>query len=69
MQGSLLIVIETLGATFIATAGYNDLGYQELRPEGYVIIPTREDLMLEAMQQWKDGHVSFMILLTLPRLY
>jgi hypothetical protein len=40
---------------------YNDLGYQELWLEEYVTKPTREDLMLQAMQQWKEGHVGFML--------
>ena len=47
----------------MATVGYNDLGYRELRPEGYVILPAQEDLMEEAMQQWKAGHVSFTVII------
>jgi anaphase-promoting complex subunit 4 len=34
---------------------YSDLRYEEV---GDVIVPTREDLMLEVMRRWKEGIVS-----------
>lgn len=44
----------------MATTCYNDLGYQE--HEEYVSVPTREDLILGAMERWKEGHVGFVAL-------
>lgn len=49
--------------------GYNDLGYQELHPDGYVKVPAREDLMLDAMKRWEEGHVRLRINALLPRRY
>ncbi|KAF8078603.1 anaphase-promoting complex, cyclosome, subunit 4-domain-containing protein [Lyophyllum atratum] len=42
----------------IATISYNDLGYQPVQADNHVNVTTREDLMLEAVERWKQGHLS-----------
>jgi len=42
-------------STFIATVKYSNLGYQPLEPSMYVKLSGREDLMLHAMERWKEG--------------
>jgi anaphase-promoting complex subunit 4 len=39
---------------------YNDLGYQNLRLEGYVNGPSREDLVHRALQLWNEEQVCTM---------
>ncbi|RDB29551.1 Anaphase-promoting complex subunit 4 [Hypsizygus marmoreus] len=43
--------------TYIATLRYSDLGYRVLRADEYVKMASREDLMLEAVKHWKEGHL------------
>ena len=43
---------------FIATASYNEVGYKNLRYDGYVKSPAREDLMQSALELWKNGDVG-----------
>jgi anaphase-promoting complex subunit 4 len=50
-------LIGYVGPTLLATVGYSDLGYQQLRGE-HVAVPSREDLMLNVMQQWKASQVG-----------
>ncbi|KDQ63736.1 hypothetical protein JAAARDRAFT_203134 [Jaapia argillacea MUCL 33604] len=47
--------LRSTGGTFIATMCYNDLGYENLKPGGYVNGPAREDLLGEAMELWKQN--------------
>ncbi|GLB36171.1 putative DEAD-domain-containing protein [Lyophyllum shimeji] len=42
----------------IAIVNYNDLGYQSMQSDNYVNLATREDLMLEAVERWKQGDLS-----------
>ncbi|KAJ7169881.1 anaphase-promoting complex, cyclosome, subunit 4-domain-containing protein [Mycena filopes] len=46
------------GGAFIATAGYNELEYQELGFAEYVSAPSREDLMQRAMELWEQGQLA-----------
>ncbi|THH16998.1 hypothetical protein EW146_g3736 [Bondarzewia mesenterica] len=49
---------KTLGPTYIATVTYSDLGYQASPAAGYVREPSREELIVDAFQRWKNGQVG-----------
>lgn len=49
----------TLAPTLIAMLSYNGLGYQNLRLDGYVNTPSREDLVQHVLQLWTEGHVRY----------
>jgi hypothetical protein len=42
--------------------GYNDLGYQTLSLDGYVKGPSREDIVQQVLELWKEGHVCINVL-------
>ncbi|KAG7450497.1 uncharacterized protein BT62DRAFT_1001314 [Guyanagaster necrorhizus] len=47
------------GGTFIATVGYNDLGYQGLLCDGeYVRMHLRENLMDDVVSRWRTGQME-----------
>lgn len=47
------------GGTFIATVGYNDLGYQGLASDAeYVRTHLRENLMDDAVSRWRTGQMG-----------
>lgn len=50
-----------LAPILIAMLSYNDLGYQNLRLDGYVNTPSREDLVQRVLQQWNEGHVRILL--------
>ena len=49
---------KTLGPTYIATVAYSDVEFQEVQAQEYVKEPSREGLMLDTFQRWKDGQVG-----------
>ncbi|KDR85006.1 hypothetical protein GALMADRAFT_233556 [Galerina marginata CBS 339.88] len=44
--------------SFIATLPYNEIGYQNLQDNEYVKRSTREDLMQDYLELWKNGHLT-----------
>ncbi|KAG6911951.1 hypothetical protein DXG01_000199 [Tephrocybe rancida] len=46
------------GPANIATITYCELGYQSMQADLHVRLVAREELMLEAVEQWKQGHLS-----------
>lgn len=44
----------SLDTAVISLVNYSGVDYQDLKPDGYVNAPLREDLMVDALQQWRD---------------
>ncbi|TFK57285.1 hypothetical protein OE88DRAFT_1744863 [Heliocybe sulcata] len=63
-ESELVVVYraETSGKAFIATVNYSDVDYQPLTHDGYVSAPTREDLMIDALQKWRDKQLRSVLM-------
>lgn len=58
---SLVIVYRAQGVsgpTYIAIVAYSDVEFQEVQAQEYVNEPSREGLMLDTFQRWKDGQLQ-----------
>jgi hypothetical protein len=50
-----------LAPTLIAMLSYSDLGYQNLRLDGYVMASSREDLVQRILHLWNEGRVCILL--------